>query len=1015
MDNSPKPRYERAGNSLQLYHAMQLFDAAWQSVAKGANPPRMEAVLETVSEAERPIYLRELLFIELECRTKRGESPAVADYLQRLPADGETIQAVFTECGIDAHRALSTYEFPDETDRSPGKAPENSSGEAPGAESPSSHQSLKPGTEIGSYTIIRLIGLGGMGAVYEAEHRRMRRKVALKMISASALEHPEALQRFQREAQAMARLEHPNIVTAHDADQVGDINFLVMQYVDGDNLSTMVKNRGALPVDMALGFLVQTARGLEYAHQEGVIHRDIKPSNLIVGSNGVVKILDMGLARLEESLGEVSSVNKNLTQAGNIMGTVDFMAPEQALDAKEADQRADIYSLGCTFYYLLTGQILYEGDTVMKRIMSHRFDPVPSLNDARQDIPEGLDAIFQKMVAKSRADRFRSMTELLAAVAPFVSAGLTGLDVASPTPGHGTLTGDMLLQRPAAWAVKDTGAKPAASIAAIDKTSPSAAFDTQFKNLLGGPSVPATTNSQASQSAERIKVDENVQFTTYCPRQVRPETEYPFLVFAHLADLPDDADENEPHPIEEVERQAGQILREKLSTYRNITHQSRQAVPRAGELTFVLEIEGFCCNPSRQSVIWQNTVHRVEFRIQAHASLNGRTCRGRLSVFFDDILLADVTVRIQVANTPEGVRLPPARTAARPYRKIFASYSRRDLAIVEQLERYAASLGDQYLRDLVDLRSGEQWNEGLKRLIDEADVFQLFWSSNSMRSPIVREEWEYALSLRRPYFIRPTYWEQPFPEAPPHLPPDELRRLHFQLLGRQGVKSDGGNLKSAPESLGQAADVAQPSKGPDRGRSRASLASDTQVKPNTAERPVLATMAPPSQNYGGVGTNTPDFHAEEATVNWRTQRTLGGTGSHRAAGTPSRQRRSRLLGAAALYFGLLIMAISAAVMYLPRDTGTLVIHASKEVKEKLSDKAIKVREAKTGRVHTLRLGSHDLPSGDYEIDAAALPPEVEITPMQKHISLRRGVPVELTIKLGVKDAEPTDAGGDEDH
>jgi serine/threonine protein kinase len=490
MSNSPKPRYERVGNSTQIYHAMQHFDAAWQSVAKGAAPPRLEAVLETISSSERPMFLRELLAIELECRAKQGESPRVADYLKRLPGDAETIQSVFAECGIGGRQEHSP---PENSDENRGQSDKGS-----GTESTAGYKSLSPGTAIGSYTIIRLIGLGGMGAVYEAEHRRMRRKVALKMISPSALEHPEALQRFHREAQAMARLEHPNIVTAHDADQVGDINFLVMQYVDGDDLSTMVKNRGALPVDMALSFMVQTARGLEYAHQEGVIHRDIKPSNLIVGSNGLVKILDMGLARLEESLGEVSSVNKNLTQAGNIMGTVDFMAPEQALDAKEADQRADIYSLGCTFYYLLTGLKLYEGDTIMKRIMSHRFDPVPSLNDARQDIPEGLDAIFQKMVAKSRADRYRTMTELLAAVAPFVSAGLTGLDVAMPMPGHGTVSREMLVDRPATAVQVKSPTRPSAPIVATEKTSPSAAYDTQLKNHSVGMSVPA-----ASANADR--------------------------------------------------------------------------------------------------------------------------------------------------------------------------------------------------------------------------------------------------------------------------------------------------------------------------------------------------------------------------------------------------------------------------------------------------------------------------------------------------------------------------------
>ena len=226
------------------------------------------------------------------------------------------------------------------------------------------------------------------------------------------------------------------MVTALDADQAGNIHFLVMQYVEGDNLSTMVKSHGPLSIDLALSFLVQTVRGLEYAHQEGVIHRDIKPSNLIVAKNGVVKILDMGLARLEDSLTEDSSANRNLTQAGNIMGTVDFMAPEQTLDAKEADHRADIYGLGCTLYYLLTGLKMYDADTLMKRIMAHRCDPIPSLRAARADAPEWLEPIFQKLVAKDKADRYQSMTDVLVAVMPHVSSGLSGPDIEVSLPGH---------------------------------------------------------------------------------------------------------------------------------------------------------------------------------------------------------------------------------------------------------------------------------------------------------------------------------------------------------------------------------------------------------------------------------------------------------------------------------------------------------------------------------------------------------------------------------------------------
>ncbi|HEY2253000.1 MAG TPA: serine/threonine-protein kinase, partial [Planctomycetaceae bacterium] len=479
---------------MQAYRALEDFDAAWQKVASGAAPPRLEAVLQSIPQAERPVYLRELLAIDLEYRSKRGESPRVDDYVQLLAADPDMIQSVFADCGIASPDEPGADEAADDSRGAPGAGPRLASPEA--------YLSLKAGTEIGNYSIIRLIGQGGMGAVYQAEHRRMRRKVALKMISPAALKHPEALQRFHREAEAMARLEHPNIVTAHDADQAGDIHFLVMQFVDGEDLSTMVKTRGPLELGTALRYLVQTALGLEYAHQEGVIHRDIKPSNLIVNRSGTVKILDMGLARLEDSLSEASPDNRNLTQAGNLMGTVDYMAPEQALDAKEADQRADIYSLGCTFYYTVTGQKLYGGDTPMKRIMAHRFEPIPSLRVARPDVPAELDSVFQKMVAKNRADRYPSMTELLTALAPFSVSGLPGADSAEHSPGRQSYSADHLHPRPAAVSPsKVLGAQPLAPDTTAEQTSPSSISDTQIKPHLGGKPAPAKEKPVARSGA----------------------------------------------------------------------------------------------------------------------------------------------------------------------------------------------------------------------------------------------------------------------------------------------------------------------------------------------------------------------------------------------------------------------------------------------------------------------------------------------------------------------------------
>jgi serine/threonine protein kinase/formylglycine-generating enzyme required for sulfatase activity len=293
------------------------------------------------------------------------------------------------------------------------------------------YQQKTRGLVMGNYIVLDRIGEGGMGQVYRARHSRMKRVVALKILPAATSRSPDAIKRFQREVEAAARLVHGNIVTAFDADEAKGIHFLVMEYVEGNDLASLVREHGPLPVGAAVDYVLQAANGLNYAHAEGVVHRDIKPSNLLLSRDGTVKILDMGLARIHEEEFESGAA---LTRTGEVMGTFDYMSPEQAMETKNADSRSDIYSLGCTLCVIATGQPLFAGRTPAEKIMAHRERPIPSLRDRRPEVSEALDRVFQKMVAKRPEDRQQSMSELIAELEPCQAswtAGPTGLPRAS--------------------------------------------------------------------------------------------------------------------------------------------------------------------------------------------------------------------------------------------------------------------------------------------------------------------------------------------------------------------------------------------------------------------------------------------------------------------------------------------------------------------------------------------------------------------------------------------------------
>lgn len=294
----------------------------------------------------------------------------------------------------------------------------------------------------------------------------------------------------------------------------------------------------------------------------------------------------------------------------------------------------------------------------------------------------------------------------------------------------------------------------------------------------GGPAVSVAQGARMAEDPQPIHVDENVQFTVYRPKAVRPNEWYELLAFAHLADRRPDAPADQLDPLEQVRRQARALLGSRADYYSDPRADSTQAIPQSGEFTFLPQVPGVTFSPDRATFRWLEDVHRQEFKLRADPTMAGQTARGRLSVYLGAIIVAEVSLAFGIDwnARPATEPIPPsAAERARPYRKIFASYSHEDTAVVEQFEQLARSLGDEYLRDVISLHSGSPWDDGLLRLIDEADVFQLFWSSHSMRSPFVQREWQYALRLGRPNFIRPTYWENPLPRTrDPELPPASL-------------------------------------------------------------------------------------------------------------------------------------------------------------------------------------------------------------------------------------------------
>jgi eukaryotic-like serine/threonine-protein kinase len=288
---------------------------------------------------------------------------------------------------------------------------------------------------LGQYRILDQLGRGGMGRVFKAEHVTMKRIVALKVLTPMLMQTDRAQELFLREVRAIAQLVHPNIVTAYDANEDAGRYYLVLEYVDGPNLDQLVRKQGPLPVGLACDYMKQAANGLQAAHALGMLHRDIKPANILVQrrglqehSPGLIKISDFGLARLHSPETRVDAPNHAgtiLTRNNTVMGTPDFLSPEQARNLHKTDIRSDLYSLGGTFYFLLTGQVPFPGGTALEKLIRHSAEKPAPIPDLRPDAPAEVAEIAMRLLAKHPDDRYSHPEELAAALQPYAVSGPT--------------------------------------------------------------------------------------------------------------------------------------------------------------------------------------------------------------------------------------------------------------------------------------------------------------------------------------------------------------------------------------------------------------------------------------------------------------------------------------------------------------------------------------------------------------------------------------------------------------
>jgi serine/threonine protein kinase len=652
------------------------------------------------------------------------------------------------------------------------------------------------------FHVLRRLGQGGMGVIYAVRHRGLGIDCAMKLMSSLA---PEAFERFEQEAQSVARLnDNPHVVRVYDFDKLRSGEpYLLMELLRGEDLDHILRREHAIAPSTAIRYLVQACRALAEAHRLNIIHRDIKPGNLFLheppGGPPVVKVLDFGIAKLRIE----DETNASGLTHGALLGTPLYMAPEQ-WRGERVDERTDIWSLGVVLYQMIEGRVPFDGKTrwdLQLNIVQAAPSPIRATSD------EGIQRAISRCLEKDPANRFPDVVALAEALVhtdlsarPMVQAirnvrylGQGGAAFADTEVGEPA--GDDAMPFAKVEQVVESARRradwvPARPVLSIGEDEPLSHRDRPSPEIeihtLPLEQLPAPSSDPDPEDGE------NVRFTLYRPATAASERWHAIVVTAALAERrrrsTGDATRGANEP-------GGSGAMARASDYATTVQDAECAIRIGSKIRFVIRIDPsfradeVTFDSVSRTFEWLGPEQREEFRFRVSRNCEGRTISGRLLVFLESILISEVDFAIKIDSAHVSSETAAMR-ARSPYRKIFASYSHKDAEIVMQFERFAGALGDTYLRDVMTLRSGEKWNERLKELIAEADVFQLFWSWNAIKSKFVRQEWEHALSLGRPNFVRPVYWEEPLPAAK-GLPSDDLSELHFEIIPWVKPSSDG--------------------------------------------------------------------------------------------------------------------------------------------------------------------------------------------------------------------------------